>query len=57
MDPKKYPRKGYPHVDYPSCTFTRDEHVVIAYGVYGGSDGLVNGTKVVIHPVSWFYED
>ena len=57
LDPKRYHRKGYPHVDYPACTFTSDDHVVISYGCYGGHEhALVRGNKVVIHPVKWLYE-
>lgn len=55
LDPKVYYKKGYPHVDYPSCTFTSDDHVVISYGVYGIPGK--GGEKVVVHPVSWLYQD
>ena len=44
-------------VDYPACSFTSDDHVVITYGCYRGEDhGLTNGNKIVIHPVAWLYE-
>ena len=57
LDPKRYCRKGYPHIDYPACAFTSDDHVVISYGCYGGTEhGLTPGNKVVIHPVQWLYE-
>jgi hypothetical protein len=57
LDPAIYHRKAYPHVDYPACCFTSDDHVVITYGVYGGDQvGLPDGNKLVSHPVSWLYE-
>ena len=54
----RYPRwGGYVHVDYPSVCFTREENVLIIYGVYGGGgDDLPTGNKLVGRPIGWLYE-
>lgn len=67
MPPQKAPKEftdKYPHYpgycwnDYPSVTFTSDNHVVITYGASDNEiAGLEIGLKLVVRSVDWLYED